>query len=131
MTPEVQEPETMLAEVLSSEYLMNCALQDAGFFESRVRLALNALFGPDPDAPDPDIFEALDPTLDPDAFEPSERDWADYRAWAEEVDARWWAEQIAVDELAEAHARADVAEAIEDSLRYTDEDLRAAGLAVG
>ena len=64
MTPELQEPETMLAVVLISEYLTNRALLSAGFSDSRVRLALNALFGPDPSAPDPGDFEVLDPTLD-------------------------------------------------------------------
>ncbi len=119
----------MLAEVLSSEYLTNRALQELGYSESRINLAIRALFGPDPDALGPDDFEEIADDLVP--YVLTEADWLDYHQWAAEVDARWTAAQIADEEWAEAQALADIFDTIDHERRYTDRDLERAGLPVG
>jgi hypothetical protein len=129
--------------MLSTEYLANRALQQAGFSESRILLALRALLGPDPDAPHEDDFEVLDPTLDPDGFqldpefdpahvpgeepiEPLADDWEPYEPRPEDLEELFrWSEGLDRDYV-EAMERADVLEAI-DRERWEPDSRIAAG----
>jgi hypothetical protein len=139
----------MLAEILSSEYLTNRALQEHGFSQSRISRALNALFGPEPDAPDDGDFEEIgddalvpggepaepddtlerlaeswEPPIDEPEYVPTRADLDELSRWSAEVEARQREYYDAMDYL-------DCYDARDDELRYTDEDLQAAGLPVG
>jgi hypothetical protein len=60
---------------------------------------------------------------EPEPYQPTDADWADYRQWSEALERRR--------DYEEAMEFADCLEAREDADRYTDRDLEAAGLPVG
>src|SRR6516164_6885094 len=111
----------MLAEVLSSEYLTNRALQELGYAESRINLAIRALFGPDPDAPDSGDFEVLADDLEP--YVPSEADLAEYSAWSESLERQR--------ERDTELAWIAMADAEHERRRFKEEELVHCGLPVG
>lgn len=117
----------------SSVYVTLASLRIAGFEESRIQSALAVLFPEDEQATTEPDFEIIDPwlTLEPSApamtetedYQPSKADWQEMASWSEAIEQRWDDESIAEEELAEAHARADVMEAI-DRARCEDSEPR-------
>ena len=105
----------------TSEYSFRRALREARFNEGAINHAMRALF-PEPDNELERLAETwLLPTDEP--YEPTPDDLAELGRIFDQMDRDRGFE--------EAMARADIAEAIEDERRFTDQDLRAAGLPVG
>lgn len=73
-----------LQDVCHSRYLLFRNLMDCGFNPLRAATAVEVLLGPEP-------------AEEPEPFEPSEDDLADYREWCMDVDRRWQDERIEAD----------------------------------
>ena len=130
-----------LPEIARSRYLLHRALSDV-FGPLKACQAVEVLLGPEPDQGDADDFPALEPDMidDEDLDELSE----DFEPAPE--DAAWVAEHPALPPISggapepfeptdadwdDFHRWCEMSDLAELRRRYTDDDLRAAGLAVG
>ena len=101
-------------------------LDDDGFAVPAADLLADffAEHGDDPDEGPPESWPAWTDEIELDLGEPTEQDLADYRAWCLEVDRR-------NQDLEDARRASEYLDMVEGYARFTDDDLEAAGLAVG
>jgi hypothetical protein len=111
----------MLADALSSRYLLFRGLTDAGIPTDRACIAVDVLCGPEPDQDDDQVGSPLEWHPEPEPEEPTEADWQSYREWSLDLENRLLAARMA----------SDFDDVMEAASRLTDADLRAAGQAVG